>query len=189
MAAYLTVTMERSIWSTRTISFRHSKMCSSKSIIWMWRCTPSLRALLMGICWLRGLLVESILTVPKLAYGHVETTRGGYNTALTWQILRDKKAPFICLWSLGGSGRYWQAKNSAIYIDLYDSFDQKTPEQIIQSLDSMLAAWVKEYDPTVHYGPDGKPLDNNTGKLVASQLVNTPNGRLSPTPATETWSH
>jgi hypothetical protein len=32
----------------------------------------------------------------------------------------------------------------------------------------------KEYDPTVHYGPDGKPLDNNTGKLVASQLVNTP---------------
>lgn len=112
--------------------------------------------------------------MPKLAYGHVETTRGGYNTALTWQMLRDKQAPFICLWSLGGSGRYWQAKNSAIYIDLYDNFDQKTPQQIIQSLDSMLAAWVKEYDPTVHYGPDGKPLDNNTGKLVASQLVNTP---------------
>jgi hypothetical protein len=128
----------------------------------------------MGMCCLRGLLVESILTVPKLAYGHVETTRGGYNTALTWQMLPDKKAPFICLWSLGGSGRYWQAKNSAIYIDLYDSFDQKTPEQIIQSLDSMLAALVKEYDPTVHCGPDGKPLDNNTGKLVASQLVNTP---------------
>jgi hypothetical protein len=78
------------------------------------------------------------------------------------------------MWSLGGSGRYWQAKNTEIYIDLYDSFDKYQPSKIISLLDGMLASWVKEYDPTIKYGPDGKPLPNRTGRLVATQLVNTP---------------
>jgi len=36
MAAYLTATMAQSIWSTRTISFSHLKMCSSKSTSFTW---------------------------------------------------------------------------------------------------------------------------------------------------------
>jgi hypothetical protein len=93
-------------------------------------------------------------------------------------MLREKKAPFICMWSLGGSDRYWQAKNSEIYIDLYDNFDQYQPSKIISLLNGMLGSWVKEYDPTIQYGPDGQQFPNRTGRLVATQLVNTPG--LSP---------
>jgi hypothetical protein len=82
------------------------------------------------------------------------------------------------MWSLGVSGRYWQAKNSEIYIDLYDNFDQYQPLKIISLLNGMLGSWVKEYDPTIQYGPDGQQLPNRTGRLVATQLVNTPG--LSP---------
>jgi hypothetical protein len=79
------------------------------------------------------------------------------------------------MWSLGGSGRWWQAKSSEIRIDLYDDFDKKTPQQIVNSLDSMLGSWVKEYNPSAApIGPDGSPGFNPTGKLVATQLVNTP---------------